>query len=136
MNVHHLLDQLIVHEGLRLKPYRCSAGKLTIGIGRNLEDRGITEVEARYLCLNDIGVVEVELTRNFPRWLELSERRQMALADMAFNLGWPRLSGFRRMLLAIEAGDYEAAAAEMLDSRWAQQVGRRAETLARMMREG
>lgn len=136
MNVHHLLDQLIVHEGLRLKPYRDTAGKLTIGIGRNLEDRGITEAEARYLCLNDIGVVEVDLTRNFPRWLHLSERRQMALADMCFNLGWPRLSQFKRMFAAIEAGDFDAAAAEMLDSLWAKQVGRRAETLARMMREG
>lgn len=131
-----LFDQLVEHEGLELKPYKCTAGYLTIGIGRNLDDRGITEDEARLLCNNDIEIVEHELARNFPVVTGLDDVRCRVLLDMAFNLGIPRLSAFRKMWGALEEGNYEQAAVEMLDSRWARQVGRRATRLSQMMETG
>ena len=131
-----LIDLIIYHEGLELKPYRCTAGHLTIGIGRNLDDRGITEDEARFLCQNDVDIVEQELTRKLPFIVGLDDVRIRVLLDMAFNLGVPRLSAFSNMWAALEEGDYKQAAVEMLDSRWARQVGRRATNLSQMMETG
>lgn len=131
-----LIDLIIYHEGLELKPYRCTAGHLTIGIGRNLDDRGITEDEARFLCQNDVDIVEQELTRKFPFIVGFGDVRIRVLLDMAFNLGVPRLSAFSNMWGALEEGDYKQAAVEMLDSRWARQVGRRATNLSQMMETG
>jgi lysozyme len=131
-----LVDQLIRHEGLELKVYKCTAGIETIGIGRNLVDRGVTEEEARYLCNNDIEIVEHELIRSFPFVADLDDVRLRVLLDMAFNIGVPRLRGFAKMWAAVEEGDYEQAAIEMLDSKWAKQVKTRAYTLARMMETG
>jgi len=135
-NREKLIDLIIYHEGLELKPYRCTAGHLTIGIGRNLDDRGITEDEARFLCQNDVDIVEQELTRKFPFIVGLDDVRIRVLLDMAFNLGVPRLSAFSNMWAALEEGDYKQAAVEMLDSRWARQVGRRATNLSQMMETG
>ena len=81
-----LIDLIIYHEGLELKPYRCTAGHLTIGIGRNLDDRGITEDEARFLCQNDVDIVEQELARKFPFIVGFDDVRIRVLLDMAFNL--------------------------------------------------
>ncbi len=131
-----LIRLLITHEGLRLKPYRDTRGKLTIGVGRNLDDVGITEEEALYLLKNDIKRVLDFLKERLPYWNGLTETRKMALVDMCFNLGPGGFLSFKKMLAALERGDYEQAAREMLDSRWARQVGRRAEELAEMMREG
>ena len=131
-----LIDLIIYHEGLELKPYKCTAGHLTIGIGRNLDDRGITEDEARFLCQNDVDIVEQELARKFPFIVGLDDVRIRVLLDMAFNLGVPRLSAFSNMWAALEEGDYKQAAVEMLDSRWARQVGRRATNLSQMMETG
>jgi lysozyme len=128
--------QLRLHEGERLKPYRCTAGKLTIGVGRNLEDRGITREEAAYLLANDITTEERELLRALPWVAQLDEVRQRVLLDMSFNLGLVGLLGFKNTLATIRAGDYSKAAAMMLDSRWASQVGQRAERLSRMMATG
>jgi lysozyme len=127
---------LVLHEGLRLKPYRCTAGKLTIGVGRNLDDNGITQAEAFALLENDILAVEADLDRTWPWWREMTDARQQVLADMCFNLGLTRLGGFVNTLAAMKRGDYEAAANGMLASLWASQVGRRAQRLAKMMREG
>lgn len=152
----HIAQSLIHHEGLRLHPYRCPAGKLTIGVGRNLEDPGlssaeieylgldgsrkikdgITEEEAMYLLEHDIQRVIKELQSAFIWFGDLSAPRQVALIDMAFNLGFPRFCGFKRMLAALTRGNYETAAAEMLDSKWRRDVGQRVEDLARMVREG
>jgi len=131
-----LEDTLIRHEGLRLKPYRCTAGKLTIGIGRNLDDIGISEAEARLMLRNDIVNAEAELRRSFTWFDRLSPLRQQVLINMAFNIGLPRLKGFRNMLAALERNDYNRAAAEMLDSRWARQVKGRATELANWMQQG
>lgn len=131
-----LEDTLIRHEGLRLTPYRCTAGKLTIGIGRNLDDVGISEAEARLMLRNDIVNAEAELRRAFSWFDRLSPLRQQVLVNMAFNIGLPRLKGFRNMLAALERGDYNRAAVEMLDSRWARQVKSRAVELSDWMRQG
>lgn len=131
-----LKDQLILHEGMKLKPYQDTVGKTTIGVGRNLDDRGISMHEAMFLLDNDIQAVENDLDRHLPWWRSLSEARQLVLADMTFNLGIGRLLGFKNTLAAMQTGDYEAAARGMLASKWAGQVGKRAQRLARMMREG
>ena len=128
--------QLIDHEDLRLKPYRCSAGKLSIGVGRNLDDNGITRAEAMMMLRNDLTRTRFGLEKVFPGFLGLSRRRRMALIDMCFNLGLPRFLQFKQMLAAVVAGDFNLAAEEMLSSVWAKQVGQRARTLATMMREG
>ena len=131
-----LVDQLIRHEGMELKVYKDSLGIETIGVGRNLVDRGVSEKEARYLCNNDIDIVEQELGKSFPIVNNLDDVRTRVLLDMAFNVGLPRLRGFKRMWAALEDNDYGEAAKEMLDSKWARQVKTRAYTLARMMESG
>lgn len=135
MNRQLLLEQLQRHEGLRLKPYHCTAGKLTIGYGRNLEDRGITEEEAGFMLDNDIDEVVSELER-MPLYLSLNPVRRTVLANMCFNLGLTRLLGFRRMLGALADKDWDRAADEILDSVWARQVGNRAVELSELMRAG
>ena len=131
-----LVDQLIKHGGMELKVYKDSLGIETIGVGRNLVDRGVSEEEARYLCNNDIDIVEQELGKSFPIVDGLDDIRTRVLLDMAFNVGLPRLRGFKRMWAALENHDYGEAAKEMLDSKWARQVKTRAYTLARMMESG
>lgn len=131
-----MVRQLRLHEGERLRPYRCTAGKLTIGVGRNLEDRGITAEESAMLLWNDISREERDLLAALPWAAKLSEVRQRVLLDMSFNMGLQGLLQFKRTLAAIEAGRYQQAAGMMLDSRWAQQVGQRAQRLSEMMATG
>lgn len=127
-------EQLILHEGLRRKPYRCTEGYLTIGVGLNL-DAGITEDEAIWLLQNRLKGIIAQLEQ-YDWYTKLDPIRQKVLIDMAYNLGMAGLLKFRRMIAAIELGDYEAAADQMLDSRWARQVKTRADRLAEMMRTG
>ncbi len=131
-----LVRDLVRDEGMRLKPYTDTVGKVTIGVGRNLDDVGISEAEALAMLDADIDRSMADLDRTLPWLFERPEPVQRALVNMCFNLGWPRLSGFRNMLAALEAGDYDRAAAEALDSRWARQVGARAERIAALFREG
>lgn len=131
-----LRDQLIEHEGFHPYPPRRPAGKLTIGIGRNLEANGISEHEALYMLYNDLCRVRGELESHLPCFAALSEARRIALIDMCFNLGLPDFLGFERMLAALNAGDYDRAAREMLDSKWARQVRQRAYVLAEQVRVG
>lgn len=129
-----LLADLERDEGVRLKPYRDTVGKLTLGCGRNLDDVGITSDEARYLCRNDMERVRLELERELP-WLEVHpEPVQRAIANMVFNLGIYRLLGFVDMLAALRVADYERAANEALDSKWSTQVGARAQRIAEAIR--
>lgn len=121
-----LVQELIQHEGLRLKPYKCTAGKLTIGVGRNIEDRGISQDEAMYLLDNDIKLSRAELTKNLPWFTKAHVKVKEVLINMHINLGWPRLSGFKNTLSLLGKGKYNEAAAEMLNSQWAKQVGSRA----------
>lgn len=129
-----LQEQLIRHEGVRLKPYRCSAGKLTIGIGRNLDDVGITAGEADAMLRNDIERVRVIPQKYITSFSELSAPRQAALINMVFNLGEGGFSNFKNMIAAINEEDFETAADEMLSSRWADQVGKRAQELAAIIK--
>lgn len=131
-----LVRQIELHEGTRLKPYRCTAGKLTIGVGRNLEDRGISLSEARILLANDLADVRNGLRNALPWVAQLDDVRQRVLIDMAFNLGIQGLLAFKRTLEAVRQGQYQQAAAMMLQSRWATQVGQRAQRLSRMMATG
>ena len=131
-----LLADLRRDEGVRHRPYRDSVGKTTIGIGRNLDDLGLGDDEILLLVHNDCDRVEAELDAALPWWRGLSEPRQRALANLCFNLGLPRLLQFQRMLAALEAGRFDRAAAEALDSRWAAQTGARAIRIATMIREG
>jgi len=131
-----LKELLILHEGVRLKPYRCTAGKLTIGVGRNLDDNGISADESSLMLDNDIKRCAKELTAEFSWFSRLGEVRQSVLIDMCFNMGISRLLGFKNTLLMIERGRYEDAAKGMLDSLWAKQVKARAIRLSEMMRTG
>lgn len=130
------IKRVTLHEGLRLKPYRCTAGKLSIGIGRNLDDVGISEDEANYLLNNDIKRAEKDLLDTFPWASKISPRRYYVLVEMVFNLGLGRFKQFKNMLIACEKGDWGEASKQALDSLWAKQVGKRAETLTKVLREG
>lgn len=131
-----LIEQLKRHEGVKLKPYRCTAGKLTIGIGRNIEDNGIRMKEAMFMLRNDLLDIECELQVAFPWYIDLNDARRDALSNICYNIGLPRLKGFKLALAAMEAGDYEEAAEQFLDSRWHMQVGARAVELADQIRTG
>lgn len=131
-----LIEQLKRHEGLRLKPYKCTADKLTIGYGRNLEDKGISESEAELMLSSDIHEVQDELTKRLAIYSSLNPARKDALTNMGFNLGVSGLLNFKNMISALELGYYDLAAAEMLDSRWAKQVGERAKELSEQIRTG
>lgn len=131
----NIYEQLRRDEGLRLKPYLDTIGKLTLGIGRNLTDKGITEEEATYLLQNDINEVYEELEKANLKG-SVDDPRYYVLVNMAFNLGTNGLLAFKRMLAAYNKKDWENTALEMLSSQWATQVGARAERLALQMRTG
>jgi len=150
MNIKEITDQLIRHEGLRLKPYHCPAGRLTIGVGRNLEDKGITENEAVMLLENDVQECIADLKDIFQddsepidapdttadkenRFDLLPESTQRVLVDMRFNLGYQGFRKFKKMIKAVKQQDFHTAAREMKDSRWYHQVGERAKRLTEMM---
>lgn len=130
-------QQLKIDEGLRLKPYYCTAGALTIGYGRNLDAVGITEAEADIMLRADVEVAERAAEALVgDAWSSLSPTRQAVVINMAFNLGQTRLAAFKNFMAALRAADYDTAADEMLDSRWARQVGDRATRLSEVMRSG
>ncbi len=132
----NLRDMLIRHEGMRLHPYLCQAGKVTIGIGRNLDDNGITEEEATYLLGNDITRSVQEAYQAFPWLMYLDQTRCDVIISMCFNMGLTRMRTFKKFLAAAEVKDYDLAAAEMLNSAWAEQVPARAHELAEMFHTG
>lgn len=128
-----LPEQLRRDEGVRATAYQDSRGIWTVGVGHNLSvplsDAAITQILA-----DDILTVDTAC-RALPLWTDLSGARRGVLMNMAFNLGFTGLMGFRRMYVALESRDYDAAATAMLDSTWARQVGARAHRLADQMRE-
>ena len=123
----------MLHEGIRLKPYLCSAGRTTIGVGRNLQDNGISYSEAVFLLENDIHQCKQELL-HFEWYSTMPLGVQQALINMCFNLGLTRLLKFERMIKALEDRNFTLAAKECLDSKWAEQVGDRAKDVALMIR--
>ena len=136
MDRQRLAAQLRLHEGVEHKLYECTAGYLTIGVGRNIEERGLSDDEIDYLLNNDVNIATDELVATFDWYADLDPIRQRVVVDMVFNLGMPRFKQFQNMIAAIEAGDWMEASDEMMDSRWAQQVGLRASRLAEMMETG
>lgn len=122
-------------EGLEYLPYKCPTGHLTIGYGHNLE-RGISKEVAELLLMQDIEIALKQVKNVFQFWPKLTDARLFVLVDMCYNLGLTNLGGFKKMIAALQAGDYTKAAKEMLNSKWAAQVGRRAVENARMMETG
>jgi lysozyme len=138
MNKERLMRQLSIDEGRRNKLYKDTANppKWTIGVGRNIEDRGLREDEIDLLLGNDIKEAEATaraLVRNFD---QLDDVRQEVVVNMAFNMGMPRLSGFKRFIAALWERNYPLAGAEMQDSAWYHQVGQRGVRLVYAMKHG
>ena len=141
-----LSEELERDEGKRDKPYQDSVGKTTIGIGRNLDDVGLSNEEIYSMLAHDIDRAEQTLDSILPEWRLVNAIRQRALLNMALNLGETRLRGFRLMWAAIgsaialrdgnSADSWTEAAAQALDSKWAGQVGVRATRIATMLRSG
>jgi len=119
-------QRLLEWEGLVLKPYECSQGFISIGIGRNLESNGITEQEADFLLNNDIKNVIIKLDTHWPVYKTFPEQAQMVVMDLVFNMGINTWLAFRKTRAYMELGEWEKAGDELLDSKYAEQVGRRA----------
>lgn len=145
------VDRLIEHEGISLMPYRCVRGKLTIGVGRNLDDNplsmeekralgdymhGITTNGAKMLLRNDIKVAYNGAKKIFKDFDELCEDRRYALVDMCFQLGVKGVAKFRRMRWAIAGKDFEEASRACLSSVYAKQTPKRANRIAEVIRTG
>lgn len=128
--------QIEADEGRRNKPYKDSLGILTIGVGRNLEDRGLRDSEIDLMLANDVAEAEQTARKLFPSFDRLTDARKAVLCNMAFQLGETRLAGFKGVREAVEAQAWPQAAAAMLDSRWATQTPKRAARLAEAMRIG
>jgi lysozyme len=131
-----LQQQLERQEGFRQFPYKDSVGIETIGIGRNLKSVGISLQEAQMLLQNDLEKVMHELMTTYPAYLKLDDARKSVLLNMAFNMGIHGLMQFRQFLVFLEDGKYAEAAAEMLRSKWAEQVPNRAHELAQIVETG
>jgi len=144
MTPSRLRSDLVRDEAVRLKPYRDSVGKLSIGVGRNLDDKGISEAEAMMLLDNDIAEHVALLDKYLPWWTTLDETRQLALANLAFNLGvgpsaeqsLGKLLTFHDTLKALQNGEYDVVANHLAVTLWAQQVGIRATRIIAAMRTG
>jgi lysozyme len=146
-----IIQRLVFHEGCVLKPYKCTEGFLTIGVGRNLETNPLTEYERKvcgdymhgitknaafYLLRNDIDRVVEECAKAFPFWANLDNERQYALLDMVFQLGVAGVKKFKKMLAAMGVGNWKEAAEQCLDSRYAQQTPNRAKRIAKTIECG
>lgn len=136
MNRQRLSDQLEIDEGKRSRMYLDSVGKWTAGVGRNLSDRAFSEDEIQLMLSNDIALAVRDVRQLVPGFDQLDDVRQEVLANMSFNLGFSRLAGFRRFIAAVNASEFAEASLEMLDSKWAKQVGARAQRLSKAMRTG
>lgn len=133
-----LVKQLRRHEGVRTHAYLCSENKITVGVGRNLDENGgigLSEDEIDYLLKNDIKRCQQELI-TLSWFTDLDSVRRDALTNLCFNLGMTRLMGFRKAMAAMAVGNYEEAANEFYDSKWAKQVGIRADEVCEMIRTG
>jgi len=134
MQIERLKDQLKIHEGVVLKPYKCSANKLTLGIGRNIEDNGISMEEAESMLANDIDDCIVDLKRNIGFFDDLPETIQEVMVNLCFNIGINKLLNFKKTIGLLRDSKYLEAANEILDSKWSKQVGQRSHDLADMIR--
>jgi len=132
-------EQIKRHEGFVSHAYRDTEGYLTIGYGRLIDERrggGVSKSEADHMLTNDLQRVVVQIEERWPGFNHLNDTRQHALINMGFNLGVNGLFSFTKMFDALQEGDYEQAAHEALDSKWATQVGQRAVEIAEMIQHG
>ena len=152
LDISEIISRLSFHEGCVLMPYICPAGKLTIGIGRNIDDNpftveelkvigddwkhGITKAQAYMLCRNDINRCIKQLKKGIPFFDNLDAERQYALIDLCFNMGIKSLKKFKKMLEAMGSSYYNRAAEELLNSKYATQVGVRAKRIAKLIETG
>lgn len=127
LDIRVVQDYIRGHEGLSLKPYLCTAGKITIGIGRNLDDRGITIEEAMIMFQHDINSAITDLTRVFNEFSKFPEAAQLVFIDMLFQMGLVRFCGFKKMIEYAKALDWKNAAKELMDSNYARQTPSRAQ---------
>ena len=133
-----LIEMIKHHEGVVPHAYQDSRGYWTIGVGRLIDkslDGGLSDAEIDYLLANDIKRCRAE-AEQYPWFNKMNEPRQAVILSMLFNLGKPRFDKFQNMQAALLVGDYTLASHEMLDSRWANQVGRRAIEMSDMMQSG
>ena len=134
-----LIEMLKLHEGVESHAYECSASKITVGVGRNIDPEGgigLSEDEIDYLLQNDIDRVYAELDSEYDWFAGLDRVRQDAMIDISFNLGQTRLRAVKNALAGMASGDWNEAADQFMDSRWSGQVGNRAKTLTEMIRTG
>lgn len=121
-----LKDFIKEMEGLRLMPYQCPAGKLTIGYGHNLEDKGISKEVAEELLDEDLTEASLATSKLIPVtdqiWFNIA-------TDMVFNMGLTKFKTFMNLIKYINSGSYDNALAEMVNSLWFKQVGRRSKLL-------
>ena len=131
-----LLDQIKEHEGLRLFPYKCPAGKLTIGYGHNLQDNGLSKSACEYILLEDIEEAKRNLYAIFTRdfFDSLSNNQKIALVDMMFNLGMIKFLTFKRFIFAVETQNWENASYEIIHSRAYEQNKKRYKKLSEQIR--
>jgi lysozyme len=134
--MNQLIAQLKRHEGLRLKPYKCTADKWTIGYGRNIQDNGISVEEAEMLLRHDILTTTNLLLKSFPWMSGLNDARISALINFTFNVGIGTVKTFSKSLAALQLGNYDEAANEMMNSKWAKQVGSRSLEITDQIRSG
>lgn len=123
--MHDMKQFIKENEGLKLWPYRCTADKLTIGYGHNLESNGISLKEAEFILQNDLDDVVTDLLGLFPFFWDFPSSKRTALADMRFNLGPGGFRMFKNMIAAAKVMNWPEAAKEARDSRWFHQVGKR-----------
>ena len=131
-----LIEILKRHEGVKNTLYKCTSDKWTIGVGRNLEDVGLSEEEIDILLQNDITRTEELLDEYMSWWSDLDYIRQDAMINFVFNVGIGTAMKFKKAMTALEQGDYDVAADEMMDSNWSKQVGQRAVEVTEMIRTG
>ena len=134
-----LVETLKRHEGVKAFAYQCTAAKTTIGVGRCVDEDGgigLSDDEIEYLLMNDIARCDKELEGAYDWYRDLNKPRRDAMINLCFNLGLTRLRGFVKALEAMSRGQYDLAADEFLDSRWADQVGDRAVEVTELIRVG
>lgn len=136
MNLDLFKRDLIRDEGKSLKLYKDSKGIWTIGIGHNIQDKGISEAICNAIFEEDIFEPLSDLDTHIPWWRNIDEVRKRVLANMCFNMGWTVFSEFKNFLAAVQNGNYTDAAEHMKNSLWAKEVGIRAERLEHMMLTG
>jgi len=134
MDMDRLRNTITRHEGARLEMYQDSLGIWTIGVGHNIQEKGISDRVMNLMLEEDLEEAISELLRNVSFFTKMPEQVQEALVNLSFNMGIPRLMQFKKTLAYLREGDFTSAADELLDSRYATQVGERAIEIADMIR--